>query len=175
MTLTLSQIHAELLRIYAHDLTPTNVLAVERMPNGDVRFETDTSELEEQLAEAKQSEARLEAELKQTEEGADRLEAENQKLAQMHEEFADKESGITPATYHERAEAAEKARQLFRDGMVEARAERDALRKRKGITCELFKHEREVLTLLSHMARGSAEFTAIKTRANELLKKLHTP
>jgi len=50
-TLTLSQLNAELLRIYAHDLTPTNVLAVEHTA-GSVCFKTDNTELERQLAQA---------------------------------------------------------------------------------------------------------------------------
>jgi len=49
MNLTLAQLHAELLRIYAHDMTPTNVISVDFTPNGIV-FQTDTSELARQLA-----------------------------------------------------------------------------------------------------------------------------
>lgn len=73
MTLTLSQIHAELLRIYAHDLTPTNVLAVERMPNGDVRFETDNTELERQLAHASADLAKAQRALQSAQDRSDTL------------------------------------------------------------------------------------------------------
>ena len=49
MNLTLAQLQTELLRIYAHDLTPTNIISVDFTPNGIV-FQTDTSELARQLA-----------------------------------------------------------------------------------------------------------------------------
>jgi len=91
----------------------------------------------------------------------------------MHLDFADKESGITPATYREQAEAAEKARQLFRDGMVEARAERDALRTRKGVTCELFKCQREIESFLQLCATGQLANSGVVKAANELRVKLY--
>ena len=172
-TITLSQLHSEMLRIYAHPLSSTNITNIQHAAGGAVFFETDTSELEEQIAEAKASEARLEAELATAEGERDTLETENEKLTEMHLDFADKESGITPATYREQAEAAAKSRDLYQRAMNEAIAERDALRKRKGVECELFKNQQEVLTFLGSCATGKLKPDEVVELATQLRVKLY--
>ena len=172
-TITLSQLHSDLLRIYAHPLSSTNITGIQHTAGGAVFFETDTSELEENLAEAKASEARLEAELKKVEAERDKLNAENEKLTEMHLEFADKGSGITPATYREQAEDAEAMRADYGRAMTEARAELLALRKRKGIACELFKNAREIQDFLQLCAAGKLQPAAVALHATELRTKLY--
>jgi hypothetical protein len=49
-TITLSQLHSDLLSIYAHPLSSTNVTNIQHTAGGAVYFETDTGELEAQLA-----------------------------------------------------------------------------------------------------------------------------
>ncbi len=51
-TLTFAQLSADLLRIHAHGLTETNVIALQHTAGGKIYAETDTSELEADLAEA---------------------------------------------------------------------------------------------------------------------------
>ena len=48
--LTLDQLRTDLARIHAHGLATTNVLNIQHTANGNVFLETDTSELEAQLA-----------------------------------------------------------------------------------------------------------------------------
>lgn len=71
-TLTLSQLQSELFRIYAHDLTPTNVLAVEHTA-GAVCFKTDNAELERQLAHASADLAKAQRALQSAQDRSDAL------------------------------------------------------------------------------------------------------
>lgn len=180
-TITLSQLHSEMLRIYAHPLSSTNITGIQHTAGGAVFFETDTSELEANLAEARQSEARLKAELKEANEEIERAEAErdkayerNEELLQMHDAFKDPASGITPATYRQQAEDAEAMRADYGRAMTEARAELLALRKRKGIECELFKNAREIQDFLQLCAAGKLQPAAVALHATELRTKLYT-
>jgi hypothetical protein len=173
-TITLSQLHSDLLRIYAHPLSSTNITNIQHTAGGAVFFETDMGELEAELAEAKASEARLEKELLDAQEEATRLDSENDKLTEMHEAFADKESGITPATYREQADAAAKSRDLYKQAMSEARDERDALRKRKGVTVNLFACERDILRMVHALISSPIEkLPALRPDAEALLAKLN--
>ena len=59
-TITLSQLHSDLLRIYAHPLSSTNITNIQHAAGGAVFFETDTSELEANLAQAEAKRATAE-------------------------------------------------------------------------------------------------------------------
>ena len=173
IALTLDQLRADLGRIHAHGLTATNVLVVQHDASGAVTIEIDTGARDEDLEEAKKAEARLEKELKEIEAERDRLDKENQKLATMHEEFADKESGVTPLTYLKQAGDALQRCKNYERAMNEARVERDALRTRKGIACELFKNSREVLDFIHLCSRGEMQPAACRQHAAELVAKLY--
>lgn len=171
--MTLQNIRDELARIQAHPLTPTSVISIEESAQG-ILFEFDASDEEMEIAELKESEARLEKENADLEAKIIELEQERDALTEMHADFKDPESGITPADYRKKAEEAERLCAAHKVEAYYANQELAALRKRKGVMAELFKHQDEIISLLSRISRGSVEFLQAKADAAELIKTLHS-
>lgn len=173
-----------------HALTDTNCEGV-RVEGGALVFDLDTSELQNQIEDLKTGEENLTAEVKSLEEENAGLELRAEKAEALLEEVKQEDApGETLTRYRERAEKAEAEVALARRGIVEARAERDALRKRKGVTVALFANEREVLRLINCMAqraesrkteagftnhtRPDRTFEQLQADAAELLSKLYS-
>ncbi len=172
----LSELIQELSRLpYQHPLTDTNIEAVE-MRGTDAFIVTNTSDLANELEDAKASEARFEKDLKEAEEKIDRLDAENEKLTEMHADFKDPESGVTPAVYRERCEAAEKNAQTWRYAKDEAERECTALRKRKGVECGIVRHSHEITTLLGYITQVKTmdDFLRYKADCQKMLDKIRS-
>ncbi len=171
--MTLPELHAELRRLlYAHPLADTNVESVANIGTC-VEIETDESGLQAERDEIAAERDQLEKELADAEKEADTAEAERDTLKDLLADLKDPESGITVTAYRERAEAAETEVSVARKQLAIWREEITALRKRKGITANLFANESEILHVLGQCATYPEDAARWQPRAKELLAKIH--
>lgn len=157
-----------------HPLTDTNIALIAIHPGG-VELDADTSSLDAKIDELTESNEDLEKEVKELKEANDALEeratAANSLLDEVrHEE----DKGQTLRHYVTLAEEgqtrAERWQRLYEDSVHE----RDALRKRKGVTVRLFACEREILSLLSSLESLPIErLPALRVVAKDIREKLY--
>lgn len=137
-------------------------------------LESDLADTEEKIVEAGKTIEELEGE-------RDKLRDELDALKDTLADLRDPESGVTLKDMLARTEAAEKKEREWADiaqhnrRLAEAdRAELLALRKRKGIDCNLFAHRAEVLTILNTFVGCTPEQAPrLKERAKEVLGKVY--
>lgn len=159
--MTLSALLSELSGLRLHALSETGVAAVRRDPHGlKLDFEEDGRDSE--IAELRESEARLSAELAEVETEADALTRRVDHLEELIENAKDAENLQQATRDLKRMTEAATARAL------ECRAlqvELFALRKRKGLPAGLFANAADVLAYL-HDSQDP--------KAQALVKKIHS-
>lgn len=157
-----------------HSMTDTNLEFGAVCVAGAIEFEVDASDLHEEISDLIKSKEHLKKQLADAE---DREAASDERAekaeALLDEVSAEDEAGTTLRQYAERAAAADEHAKKWRDGYVATLAECNALRKRKGVTVNLFKCEREILRLLVLVEGYPSKAVEHSVEAKELYEKLH--
>lgn len=165
-----------------HDLADTTATAA-REEFGEFVIEFDTEAFEEEANELRTERDDLEKDLKAEEKRTQTLEERLERAREALAEIRDPRSGVTLATFIERAEAAEyeagvaieSARQWQHLREI-AEKECKAIRKKKGVSANLFRLESEIVRVLDQIARhplDSAQWAEQAEQAKKLLTELH--
>lgn len=177
--MTLPEIQDALSRLlYQHPTSATNVESVENVGT-DVRFVTDTSGLDSEIEDLKEVRDDLQKDLDAANEKADALEKERDTLREAADEIK-ADDGTSLTRFIERTEAAEKAAEIaaalsreWHHAKEAAERECVALRRKKGISANLFRQQSDIIHVLGQMATYPDDRTRWMPRAKELLAKLY--
>ncbi len=151
--MNLRDLSAEIARHAAtlHPLTDTNAQGV-AIEGGSVVIAFDTSALDNEIEDLKIGEDALNAEVKELKEANAAFELRAELAERLIDEVKyEDEKGQTLRHYVKEACEAGLSAEKWKRGYVEMRSECEALRKRKGVTVNLFACEREVLALLAQI------------------------
>lgn len=156
-----------------HPLTETNVEGVSQ-DGGMVLLDFDTAELEAEIKELKEDVARFTDEIKSLEDESAKTETRADALEALLDEVKDEaEPGLTLREARDKYAEWRHISDIDKRISEEARAELTALRKKKGVTANLFANERVVLLLLSRIAKYPKDAAMHAAEATVLLNKLH--
>lgn len=156
-----------------HPLTDTNVDSL-TAEGGDLIAVCDTSALQEEIDDLKTGEEWLNTQVKELSEENSSLELRAELAERLIDEVKWEDApGATLRTYRDRAINAEAEVALAREGIRRAHDERAALRKRKGVTTNLFACERDILHLIGQIENYPDDIARWRPLAKTILEKVY--